>query len=814
MKKMAFVLFTALFAVELMAQSVLQGTVKMESGQPLSGANVWIKELKKGSVTDSSGNFSIFGLPLSGVVQLQVSFLGYKTEKILIDLSSVQPLEIVMQEQPIMGQEVIISATRAKENTPVSFTTVSSEKIQSNYSGQEIPMLLQITPSLVATSDAGTGIGYSVLRIRGTDLTRINVMVNDIPLNDAESHGVWWVNMPDFTENVNSFQVQRGVGTSTNGAAAFGASINLNTNALIEDAYAEVTNVAGSFNTRKHTLKAGTGLLANNTSFEIRLSQIKSDGFIDRADADLKSFYFSGGYYTDKHILRTNIFWGKEKTYQAWEGVPKVRLMNDTVGMIRFAVDAGYSSEETQNLLNSSARTFNRYIYPNQTDNYWQNHYQVFYTYKHNPNISANIAFHLTEGYGYYESYRYNKKLSKFGLPNMQIGDTLIRRTDLINRKFLDNLFYGVVASSVWNYNRLETILGGGVNRYDGDHFGTIIWSQFNNGTIRPDHEYYRNNGLKDDGNVYLRANYDLTNSFSLYGDIQWRAIQYRIKGIDDDQRDITQEHNYLFFNPKFGLFYQREKFSGYVSFARSHREPARTNFTDADSIHGTPKHEQLNNVEAGMRYKTEKLELGLNFYNMQYDNQLVLTGNINDVGNPIMENVKDSYRRGLEIQIDLKILNNLELTGFSTFSSNKINNFVFYVDDWDAWGQRIDTLKETTIAFSPSVIAGMQILWNPVKSFSITLTDHFVGKQYIDNSSSSERQLDSYWVTNLRFSYRKLFSRYNVSLFFQINNLYNKEYITNAWVYPYYSGGELRTLDGYFPQAGRNFTAGITLRF
>jgi len=798
----------------MLAQNAITGMVKNEENQPLEGAHVWIKELRRGAITNNRGEFSLENLPSQGVVHLQISFLGFKTEKLTVDLSKPEPVFVSLKEQSIMGQEIIISATRAKETTPTSHVTLTSEKIRQQNSGQEIPMLLQIAPSLVATSDAGNGVGYSTFRIRGTDQSRINVMVNDIPLNDAESHGVFWVNMPDFSESVNIVQIQRGVGTSGNGAAAFGASVNLSTNNLEEDAYAEVNNAFGTFNSHKHTVKASTGLLSNNTAFDVRLSQIKSDGFIDRAFSDLKSFYFSGGYYSDKHVLRTNIFWGKEITYQAWEGVPKVKLLNDTARMRQFAQDAGYSDEETENLFNSNPRTFNRYLYHNQTDNYKQNHYQIFYTYTPNQSLKTNLALHYTQGFGYYESYRYNKKLSSFGLPNINIGDTIIKRTDLINRKFLDNDFYGIVASVINKLEKLETTFGGGLNRYDGHHFGTIIWSKFNNGTIIPDHEYYRNRGIKDDGNVYLRSTFKITESLSFYGDLQWRGIHYKIDGVDDDNRNVTQEHRYSFFNPKAGLFYVRESLSAFFSFAQAHREPTRSNFTDADPTRGVPKYERLNDFETGIQYKTSKGHLSLNGYFMHYNDQLVLTGNINDVGSPIMENVKDSYRLGVEMLFSVKILQNLQWTANTTLSKNKIRNFVAYFDDWDTWSQRVDTLKEIDIAFSPSVIAGSQMEWEPLKGFSMILSDNFVGKQFIDNTSNNNRALDPYWVSNLRLNYRYRISTAVAHVYFQINNLYNREYCSNAWVYTYFSNNEERMLDGYFPQAGRHFMIGLNVRF
>ncbi len=814
MKHFYFTIFIAMLVAKTMAQVTISGKITTGNGDPLENANVLIENLKTGTITNSDGFFKIENLPVNKELLFVFSYLGYKPEKHKISLHSNYYIEIQLQEHVYTTNEVIVSALRASDNTPVSQQTIDNKTIKEKNSGHEIPYLLQLTPSLVPSSDAGTGVGYSSFRIRGVDMTRINVTINDIPLNDAESHGVFFVNMPDFAESVNSIQIQRGVGTSSNGAAAFGASINMQTNTIDSTAFAEINNVFGEFNTQKHTIKAGTGLLENNFAFDVRLSQITSDGFIDRATADMKSFHLSGGYYSNKHIVKANISSGKQTTYQAWNGVPKVKLENDTVGMRIFAEDSGFSPEETENLFTSNSRTYNLYTYENQVDNYKQDHYQLFYTYRHEQNITVNLALHLTQGFGFYESYKYNKKLSAFALPNIQIGDTVIKKTDLVNRKYLDNDFFGAIASVKFKNENSDIVIGGGLNKYLGNHFGEILWSKYNNGFIKPGQEYYRNNATKNDGNVYLKSTIKLNEQFSLYGDIQLRGISYILNGFDDDNIDISQNHNFLFFNPKAGIFVHKNRLSGYVSLAQANREPIRSNYIDADTIKGAPTHEKLLDWEAGGSYKVDLFEAQINIFHMQYKNQLVLTGNVNATGRPIMENVDKSYRQGVEMLLSIKPNPIIDWTLLATLSRNKIDNFVAYFDDWDNGGQRIDTLGNVDISFSPNVLLGSIFSIKPLKNMNITISDNFVGKQFIDNTSSPERKINNYWVTNLKINYALDVMKAKASFFILLNNLYNVDYVSNAWVYCYYSNNKQRALDGYFPQAGRNIMLGINLKF
>ena len=798
------------------AQNLINGVVTNEENKPLSGATIKLKPGNIESISNGNGKFVINNLK-KGTYNLLVTYLGYEPYKEKIEVNGKMEIKISLSKSVFQTKEIIISTTRATENTPTSFSTISTQEIKKRKAVQDIPYLLQLTPSVVSTSDAGTGIGYTNFRIRGTDLNRINVTVNDIPLNDAESHGVWFVNMPDFIESTSSIQVQRGVGTSSNGAAAFGASVNMQTNSVSTDPYAEINNAFGSFNTMKNTIKAGTGLIDGRFSFDARLSQIKSDGYIDRGTSDLKAFYVSGTYHGDNDIVRFNVFSGHEITYQAWEGIPKAKLDEDEDGMQLFADYMGYSNEERENLIKSDPRTFNRYLYENQIDDYKQDHYQVFYTRNINDNFKANVAYHQTNGYGFYESYRYDKDIEDYnGTILVSNNDTIGTSTDLIDRKYLDNIFYGGIASLKITYPFLDGAIGGGWNRYDGDHYGEVIWAQNSLASFTPNNRFYDNNGVKDDANVYAKANIKVSEKLYTYIDLQFRSINYKIDGFDDDGRNLTQNHTYNFYNPKAGLFAKfNDNISSYLNLAIANREPNRSNFVDADPNKPEPTSEKLYNAELGSKIKNEKWSVNANAYMMYYEDQLVLTGNINDVGGAIMENVDQSYRIGIEFALGVKPIDWIELQGNITLSQNKILNFVSYTDNWDTWGQEIEELGTTDISFSPNIIANSSIKVMPIENFEILLISQYVGDQYLDNTSNKDRKLDAYFVNNLRLDYSIATSWLkNANIYVQVNNIFDTEYISNAWIYPFYSGGNLNYLDGYYPQAGINFMTGINLRF
>ncbi|OOG70661.1 TonB-dependent receptor [Algoriphagus sp. A40] len=796
MKKFLIGLILSLATISAWAQHSLSGkVVDAQSGEALVGASVWTENLGKGAVTDEEGKFSISNLP-GGEVELRVSFLGFETYRQVVTVPQSGDLVISLASRAILTEEFIVSATRASGSTPTTFTTVDKSEIAKRNLGQDIPILLQYTPSVVSYSDAGAGVGYTGLRIRGSDQTRINATVNGIPMNDAESHGVFWVNMPDFASSVENIQIQRGVGTSTNGAATFGASLNFQTDTRQDDPYAQIDNSFGSFNTWRHTVKAGTGLLNDRFAVDARLSKITSDGYVDRAFSDLSSWFVSGGYYGEKSVVKLVAFSGKEQTYQSWYGLPESKLEDD--------------------------RTYNYYTYDNETDNYQQDHYQLIYTGKVGSNWKTNLAFHYTYGRGYYEQYREDDDFASYGLPPVIIGDEIIESTDIIRRLWLDNDFYGVVGSV--NYistnGKLDLILGGGANRYDGDHFGEIIWARIAGDTEIRD-RYYDNNAVKDDRNIYAKGTYEIRPGLNLFGDLQVRGINYSFVGVNDDQRIVDGHENYTFFNPKFGFSYEKGNRTWYASYAVANREPTRSDFTD-NPITEVPRPEKLNNIEAGVRANAGRFSYNANFYYMDYRDQLILTGQINDVGAYIRENVESSYRAGIELDGAYKVSSAWTFGGNIAFSQNKIKEFTEYIDDYsvEEFQQEAITYTDTDIAFSPNVVGSAIIEFKPTKNLSLNWLSKYVGQQFLDNTGNDERALDAFFTNDLRISYSatpRFFKGLELNLL--INNIFNEMYEPNGYTFSYFVPGEtssreLVTENFYYPQAGTNFLLGLSLKF
>jgi iron complex outermembrane receptor protein len=711
--------------------------------------------------------------------------------------------------------EVVVSATRVNKNSPVAHENITSDDIEKQNHGVDLPILLDQATSVVTTSDAGGGVGYTGIRIRGSDATRVNVTINGIPLNDAESQGSFWVDLPDISSSTASIQIQRGVGSSTNGAGAFGASINLNT--LGSDGvkpFGEISNSFGSFNTIKNTVRFGTGLLNNNWTFEGRLSQLKSDGYIDRASSDLKSYYLSGGYVGDKTMLKAVVFSGHEKTYQAWNGVP-VRYLDSS---------------------DASLRTYNSYTYENEVDNYDQTHYQLHFVQKIEKYSKFNISLHYTRGLGYYEQYRTGDALSDYGLENINTlsGDT-IENTDLIRRRWLDNHFYGTVFSYTYAKKHLNLIFGGGANQYIGGHYGEVVWAQYaSNGKIR--HRYYDDDATKNDVNFYAKLDYKIGEKLNVLVDLQQRMIQYDFLGFDDELNSSSQSISASFFNPKAGVNYVlNDNHSLYGFFGVGNKEPNRDDYTNSTPT-SRPSHEHMTDLEIGYKLKSKKAYANVNFYSMDYTNQLILTGAINDVGAAVRTNVASSYRRGIEISGGISLLKNLEWKLNTTFSDNKIASFTEFIDDWDTWGQVETNYEDTDIAFSPSLIASNQLIFKPVNSekygnIELALVTKYVGDQYIDNTSNSDRMLAAYLVNDIRLQYSvktKLFKEMVWSAW--VRNFTNTQYVSNAWIYKFKSANYNPVPDdtfankesvdgrynliGAFPQAGINFFTGLILRF
>ena len=717
-------------------------------------------------------------------------------------------LNIIAQESDSITfkknlDEVSVNALRANEKTPMAFTNISKSEIKKSNLGQDLTYLISLTPSVVTTSDAGAGIGYTGLRVRGTDPSRINVTINGIPINDSESQGVWWVNMPDFASSLDNIQIQRGVGTSTNGAAAFGASINLKTMGLNQKAYTITNNSVGSFNTLKNNIEFGSGLLNNKFTFDGRLSKISSDGYIDRASSDLKSLYLQGAYFGKKSVIKAIVFSGQERTYQAWNGVPQRYL--------------------------DTNRTFNSYTYENEVDNYNQTHYQLHYNEQLNSKTNIHLATHYTHGEGYYENEKLNQDLADYGLSNVLIGNDTISSTDLVRRKWLNNDFGGITYSINHKNDFINLVIGGANNVYSGQHYGNVIWAQYmSNGLFN--HEYYKNIATKYDNNLFIKSNFQASEKTSLFLDLQSRNIEYEFNGNDIEGNSGTQEVSLEFFNPKFGLSHKmNEEQLFYGSFAVANKEPNRSDYVES-SPNSRPLHETLYDTEIGFKYSTSDFRFNANAYIMNYDNQLIKTGEINDVGYFTSENVKSSFRRGIELEGSVLLSKKLAWAANMTLSENKIDSFIQYIDSWDTGGQEEVIYTNTDLAFSPSIIWASQLTYNFEDNFSLDFITKYVGEQFIDNSSSNDRKLDDYLVNNLRVTYdlkSKIFNYARISL--QINNLFDEEYVSNAWIYRFVSDGYDPSEDdhyvtqgsdggynsaGYFPEATRNYLVGLTLGF
>ncbi|WP_205677826.1 TonB-dependent receptor [Brumimicrobium salinarum] len=803
-----------LLSSSALAQHQISGIVQNDEGEALVGATVSIKGQNVGAMTQADGKYLIKNLK-SGEYEIRAKYFGYETLSKTIVLRTNQEIDFKLSSTFFMQEGIDVKAVRADKKTPTTYTNIDAEEIEKQNYGQDLPYLLQSMPSTVVTSDGGSGVGYTGFRIRGVDPTRTNVTVDGIPLNDAESQGVFWVNMPDFSSSVESMQVQRGVGTSSNGGSAFGASINIATNKLEQKPYAVIDNSGGSFNTLRNSVNIGTGLINDKFTVDGRLSRIVSDGYLNRASSDLKSYFLSGAYHGDKSTIRLNISSGLQKTYQAWEGTPESRINNDEQGMIDYAARNGLSNEELDRLL-SAGRTYNAYTYENETDNYQQDHYQLHYAYQFNRKWNMKAALHYTRGRGYYENYRNNDKFSTYGFNPIVVDGDSINRMDMIRQKWLDNHFGGGIFN--FNYTNLknfEVTLGGGLNKYDGDHYGYIIWAEYMPENEK-DEKYYDNNSVKYDGNVYLKATYDWK-KFTFFADAQYRHIDYSFLGIDDvsgEIKEMNQQVVYNFFNPKAGLSYRiNSKNSVYASYAIANREPVRKDFREK-TAGNRPSHEVLYNLEAGYRLNKRIAFLNANVYHMLYDNQLVLTGEINDVGGYTRTNVEDSYRLGIELEGGYQILKKFGVTANVSLSQNKINNFVEYVDNYDIAGQTVIEHGTTDLAFSPNIITGLALNYEPIDDLRVSLMNKYVGKQYLDNTSNETRTLDAYFVSHLDISYSFAALGFKeITVGGRINNLFNEMYENNGFTFSYISGGERTQENFYYPQAGRNFMVRLLLK-
>ena len=801
------ILMAMLVSVTISGQrnsGIISGRITDENGMPMAGASVIAIQAGAGVATDNEGRFALRGLN-NGTYSLRISFTGYETLDTLVVLSGTAVIDASMREALYVAGEVIVRGSRAGARTPMAHTTVGSDELRERDMTRDMPYLLALTPSVVETSDAGTGIGYTSLRIRGTDASRINITLDGIPLNDSESQQVFWVDLPDLASSTGSIQVQRGVGTSTNGAGAFGASVNISTATPPAEAGAAADISYGSFSTSRLTAKAWTGMLADRFSMMVRASQIKSDGFVDHSKADITSAMVSGIWSAPSDMIRFNVITGSQKTGISWWGVPSEILPDN-----RRYNPAG---EYTDN--NGVTR-----YYEDETDVYAQNHYHIFHTHLFPGRVSLNTGLHLTTGRGYYEEQKSDRDPEEYGITGFLPYEPSITETDMVQRKWLDNLFYGVVWSLLKQGSVAEWTLGGALNRYDGDHFGNILWMEYP-GNIIPGYEWYRNNGLKDEVNVYGKINTAVSATVNAFIDLQMRNIRYRFEGPDDDLRDLGGTHSFLFFNPKAGLFWSNGSGSeAFVSAAVAHREPTRADYKDAaGDPAATPGRERLTDFEGGYTFSRSGYALGVNLYYMWYRDQLVPTGKISTTGYPIMTNVPESYRTGVELSGSFKPSHAVSLKVNTTISRSRIREFrnYYYNYNTDDWSEEylFADLGTVDIAYSPRVTGSAELEINPVKNLSFSMTGKYVGRQYFDNTMSPDRTIDPYFVSNLSASYGiKIRKEGELTVRFIVNNLFNTLYENNAYGGMWTEDGAEKTWAYYFPQAGINYTAGISLSF
>ena len=790
MKKLMTLVF--LFFTHVVFGQKVEGIVfDQDTNMPLWGASVSVKGSQKGNVTDSKGRFQLAFKSSSATIS--VSFVGYEPVEVPVEKSK----QIGLKKSNFLQDEVVVRATRADENSAMAYSNVSATELGKSNLGQDMPMLLNFTPSVVTTSDAGAGVGYTGIRIRGSDATRVNVTVNGIPINDSESQGTFWVNMPDFASSVNSVQIQRGVGTSTNGAGAFGGSVNMQTNTFEPKAYGEANASGGSFGTLKTTLKFGSGLLGGKFTLDGRLSRIVSDGFIDRASSNLLSAYFSAGYFGAKSFARFNYFTGNEKTYQSWYGTPESRV-NGSVDEMKAFIDRNYLSESDANNLLTSGRRYNYYTYDNQTDNYAQDHFQLITNHRLDEAWNLDLNAHYTYGRGYFEEFRPNADLQSYGLGAKPI-------VDVVRQKWLDNDFYG--STFALNYagsQKFKFTFGGAWNRYIGRHYGLLVAPVAFAG-----HEWYRSRSQKTDLNLYAKANWDLATAWNAYFDVQFRTVGYRMLGTADKFLTLDSDNTYSFFNPKFGLTHQiSEKSKVYGSVSAGSKEPSRQDFVD--NAAAAPRPEYLQDYEFGYERSGLRYGLQLNGYFMNYQDQLVLTGAVNSTGDAIRTNVEKSYRLGLEAVLNYQFSKRLIWSGNVTLSQNRIQNFQEKMFDYDLNQEVVINHGNTDIAYSPTVIYGSTLTYT-LGAFEASLLRKFVGKQYLDNTSDDARSLKAYSTHDIRLKYTM---KKGPAFTLLLNNVLNEMYSSNGYTYSYRYGGATTTENFYYPQAGFNFLLGASIRF
>jgi iron complex outermembrane receptor protein len=786
MKKMLLGICFFLLSQVLFAQYIKGKVTDAETGTAIASATIELDNFSF-AIANDKGEFE-FNKVKSRSYSIRITAVGYRAHDTEIQPSS-EPLLFKLERIDLFMQPVEVKATRAGEKAPFTKTNISRNEIEKLNLGQDLPFILNQTPSVIVNSDAGNGIGYTGIRIRGSDATRINMTINGIPYNDAESQGLFFVNLPDLASSVNNIQVQRGVGTSSNGAGAFGASINFSTNEANTEPYGEVNNSFGSFNSWKHTVKLGSGLLNDHFTLDARLSKISSKGYIDRASSDLQSFYFSTAYLNKRTSIRVNILSGKEKTYQAWYGISE----NDL---------------KTNRTINYAGTEKPGAPYHNETDNYKQDHYQVFFNHEFSKKLAFNTAVFLTKGRGYYEQYKAKQAYADYHLKNFIRDKDTVLETDLIRQLWLDNSFYGQIFSLQYKTLADQMTIGGGWNKYDGNHFGEIIWAEAG---VPNNHRWYDLDADKSDFNIYTKYQRRLSNNLESFLDFQYRRVIYNINGFRDNPT-LSISNRYNFINPKVGITYSSKEFQLYASYSLGNKEPNRDDFEAGQT--NQPKAERLHDFEFGIQNKNASYDWAATLFYMKYYDQLVLTGKVNDVGAYTRTNIPHSYRIGIELQGKIKLSNWLNASGNITWSHNRIKNFTEYYDDYDNGGQKSISYQGTDISFSPALVAAGSLNIIPIKNGAVSLISKYVSRQFMDNTSNNSRSLQPYYVQDLKLSYslKKLLFK-EISMIMIVNNLFDTEYEPNGYTFSYLSGAALTTENYYYPMAGSNFMFGLNIK-
>ena len=788
MKKNYFIIFMLIFSNWLNAQVSFTGNVKDKNNEAVVGASVVINELNKGTVTDSDGNF-IFDNLEKGTYTYSVSFIGMKTYSKLLDLNSNKNISIVLENNEAL-EEVVVTATRANEKTPMSYSSIDKEELSKRNLGQDLPSLMNYMPSVVTTTDAGAGVGYSGIRVRGSDAQRVNVTINGVPLNDSESSGVYWVNMPDLSTSIEDVQLQRGVGTSTNGAASFGASLNIRTKDISKSPHAEINTSGGSFNTKKLSGVFSTGMFKDHWEFNGRFSKITSDGYIDRASSDLKSYYFSGSYSLQNTFIKFVAFGGDQVTYQSWNGSTEYeqKMYGRTFNSAGAIYDANWNVVK---------------YYDNETDNYKQDNYQLHVTHKFNENVSGGVTLHYTKGYGFYENYKQDADMADYNMPPVNSGGVTITETDLVRKKYMNNDFYGVIANMSFTYDNWDLTIGGAANSYKGGHYGQVAWAEYMP-NLMPNHEFYNNDGDKVDANLFAKANFEVGEKVNLFVDMQGRYINYKMYGTYTPTSIYDVDDSFMFFNPKAGLTLDVSDNSLiYASYAVANKEPNRVDYQAATENHtDLPKAETLQDIELGYKLSNQSLIFNANYYLMYYTNQLVLTGEMDDVGRPIRENSGQSYRSGIELEVIYSPSSWFSWRPNASFAVNKNIDY----KTRDSQGVVIDH-GDTDISYSPSIVASNMFIFKPADGLYLSLLSKYVGEQYMTNFELPESKLEAYFTTDINAVYEvpKFVKTVDFEVSLLLNNILNTEYTSNGYMWG--------TTPYYYPQAQFNFLVGLNIK-